>query len=107
MIGIIKEYLEKRVQLVKVDLVIIFAKATSGIVNSLLLFMLGMIILLMFSFALALWIGKVLDELSLGFVIIGLFYLLLFVIYAFISKNKVELKIKDQIVKAVMSSGKL
>ena len=104
MIDLLKEYLEKRVQLVKYELIGIFANVASGLVTSLLLFVLALFILCMFSFALAFWLGQLLDDTALGFACVGGFYTLLFIIYMFVSKDKVELKIKDQIVKSALSA---
>ena len=102
MIDAFKSYFEKRIQLVKLELIGVFANVASGLVTSLLLLILSLFILCMFSFAGAYWIGQLLNNIALGFAAIGAFYTLIFIIYIFISKNKVELKIKDQIVKAAL-----
>lgn len=104
MIDAFKNYFEKRFQLIKLELVGVFANVASGLVTSLLLLILSLFILCMFSFAAAYWAGQLLDNIALGFASIGAFYTLLFIIYIFISKDKVELKIKDQIVKAALSA---
>ena len=107
MIDLIRDYFEKRIQLAKLESILIVANVTSSLASSLLLLTLGALILLMFNFAIALWIGEALNHLYLGFVAVGFFYVLVFIIYLFISKDKVELKIKDQIVKSAMASDKL
>ncbi len=104
MIDLVKNYFEKRFQLVKYELIGVFANVASGLVTSLLLLILALFILCMFSFAMAFWLGQLLGNTALGFAIVGGFYTLLFIIYIFISKDKVELKIKDQIVKAALSA---
>lgn len=104
MIDAFKSYFEKRIQLVKLELIGVFANVASGLVTSLLLLILSLFILCMFSFAAAYWVGQLLNNIALGFATVGVFYTLLFIIYIFISKNKVELKIKDQIVKAALSA---
>jgi len=106
MIDTVKEYFEKRFQLVKLELIGISANIVSGLVSSFLLLILALFIICMFSFALAFWLGQLLDNTALGFAIVGLFCTLIFIIYIFISKDKVELKIKDQIVKAALSTEK-
>jgi len=103
MIDLIKNYFEKRFQLIKLELVDVLANVASGLVTSILLLVLALFILSMFSFALAFWIGQILDNIALGFAAIAGFYTLIFIIYIFISKEKLELKIKDQIVKAALS----
>lgn len=104
MIDLVKEYFEKRFQLIKLELIGVIANIASSFASSLLLLILALFILFMFSFALAFWFGQLLNNPALGFAIIGLFYTLLFIIYIFISKDKIELKIKDQIVKSALSA---
>lgn len=104
MIDLLKEYVDKRIQLIKYELIGIFANIASSLVSSLLLLILGLFILCMFSFAASYWIGQILENIALGFAIIGGFYTLIFIIYLFISKDKLELKIKDQIVKTALSA---
>lgn len=104
MIDLLKEYVEKRVQLIKFELIGIFANVASGLVTSLLLLILSLFILCMFSFALAFWVGKLVENTALGFAAVGGFYTLVFIIYIFRSKEKLELKIKDQIVKSALSA---
>lgn len=104
MIDLVKNYFEKRFQLIKYELIGVFANVASSLVTSLLLLILALFILCMFSFALAYWVGQLVDNTALGFAAIGLFYTLLFIIYIFISKDKMELKIKDQIVKSALAA---
>ena len=104
MIDLLKSYLDKRVQLLKLELIDVFANITSGLVTSLLLLVLALFSIFMFSFASAFWIGQVLNNFALGFAAVGVFYSLLFIIYIFISKDNIEMKIKDQIVKAAMNA---
>ena len=104
MIDLLKNYFEKRFQLIKLELIGVFANMASGLVSSLLLLILSLFILCMFSFAFAYWIGQILNNIALGFAAIGGFYTFIFIIYIFISKDKLELKIKDQIVKSALSA---
>lgn len=106
MVNLIKNYFEKRFQLVKFELIGIFANMASGLVTSLLLLILSLFILMMLSFALAFWLGQLFENTALGFSCVGGIYTLLFIIYIFISKDKLELKIKDQIVKSALSGEK-
>ena len=104
MIDAFKSYFEKRIQLVKLELIGVFANVASGLVTSLLLLILSLFILCMFSFSIAFWVGQLLENTALGFAAVGGFYTLLFIIYIFRSKEKLELKIKDQIVKSALSA---
>ena len=106
MIDIIRNYFEKQIQLAKLESIVILANVASSLASSLLLLILGFLIMLMFNFAFAFWIGKLLGDIALGFVAVGGFYTIILMIYMFISKDKVELKIKDQIVKSAMLTEK-
>ncbi|MCK5815032.1 MAG: phage holin family protein [Flavobacteriaceae bacterium] len=103
MVDLLKKYFEKRFELIKLDLITVFANMASGLVSTLLLLVLGLFILCMFSFSFAFWAGEALGSEALGFAIVGGFYTLLFAVYLFFSKDKLELKIKDQIVKSALS----
>lgn len=104
MIDLLKAYVEKRIQLVKYELIGIFANVASGLVSSLLLLVIALFVLCMFSFAAAFWVGSILENTALGFAVVGGFYFFIFIIYLFVSKDKIELKIKDKIVKSALSS---
>jgi hypothetical protein len=104
MIDLFRKYVEKQLEFIKLESIIILADVTSSLASSILLMVLGLLILFMFNFALAFWLGTLLQSIALGFLSVGLVYTLIFIIYIFISKDKVELKIKDQIVKSAMSS---
>ena len=106
MIDLIRNYFEKQIQLAKLETIVIFANVTSSLASSLILLVLSLLILLMFNFAFAFWAGKLLGDIALGFVAVGGFYTILLMVYMFVSKDKLELKIKDQIVKSAMSTDK-
>ncbi len=103
MIDLVKEYFEKQIQLIKLESIVVAANMASSLASSLLLLILGLLILFMFNFAFAFWLGKVLGDIALGFLSVGSLYLIIFIFYIFISKDKLELKIKDQIVKSALS----
>lgn len=104
MIDLIKSYFEKRFQLIKLDLIGVLANVSASLVTSLLLLILILFMLLMFNFSLAFWIGQLIDNTALGFASVGGIYLILFIVYLLISKEKIELKIKNQIVKSALQS---
>lgn len=106
MIDIIRKYFEKHIELLKYESIAIFASVGSSLASSIILLVLGLLILFMFNFALALSIGKLFENIALGFIAVGLFYTLIFFIYLYFSKDKLEVKIKDQIVKAALSAEK-
>ena len=106
MIDLIKKYFEKQIELVKLDSIVIFANVTSSLASSLLMLILVILITLMFNISLAYWLGEVLESIALGFLSVGLIYTIIFIFYIYVSKDKVELKIKDQIVKSALDAGR-
>lgn len=106
MIDLIRKYFEKQLELLKLESIVIVANITSSLASSLLLLVLGLLILFMFNFALAFWLGNLLGSIALGFLTVGLIYTAIFIFYLFVSKDKMELKIKDQIVKSALSPDK-
>jgi membrane protein implicated in regulation of membrane protease activity len=103
MIDLIKKYVENRIQLVKFNLIGAIANVAAGMVSSFLLLVMGILILLMFSIALAFWFATFFESEIIGFALVGLMYLILFVVYALVAKDKVELKIKDKIVETALA----
>lgn len=103
MIDLIKEYVENRIQLVKFNFIGAIANVAAGLVSSFLLLVMGLLILLMFSIALAFWLATFFESEVIGFALVGLVYVILFVVYAAFAKDGVELKIKDKIVESALA----
>jgi len=103
MVDLVKKYVENRIQLVKLNFIGAIANVSAGLVSSFLLLIMGMLILLMFSIALAFWLAAFFESEVIGFALMGLFYLILMVFYALFAKNKTELRIKDKIVEAALA----
>ncbi len=104
MIELIKKYVENRFQLIKLELVSALANIGSGLVSSFLILIIGMIILLMFSLALAFWFAAIFESEVIGFAIVGGIYTLIFIVYLFLFKNLIGNKVKNEIVKAALSA---
>lgn len=99
----VKKYVENRIQLVKFNFIGAIANVAAALVSSFLLLVMGILILLMFSISLAFWLSTFFESEVAGFALVGLFYLILLVIYALVAKDKVELKVKDKIVEAALT----
>lgn len=104
MIDLIKNYIENRIQLVKLELVTVFANVASGLVSSFLILVFILFILIMFSFSLAFWLAELLNSSAIGFAIVGGIYTLIFIIYLFYNKQIIESKVKDKIVSSALSA---
>lgn len=104
MIDLLKDYIEKRLQLIKLELIGVFANIGSSLVSSFLILVFVLFILLMLSLSLAFWVSELLNNLALGFAIVGGFYIFIFVLYMFIWKEKINTRVKDTIVKHSLNS---
>jgi membrane protein implicated in regulation of membrane protease activity len=103
MIDLFKKYVENRIELVKFNFIGAIANVAAGLVSSFLLLIIGIFILLMFSISLAFWLSTFFESEIIGFAIMGLLYLILFVVYTVFAKNRIELKVKDKIVESALS----
>ena len=103
MVELIKKYVENRLQLVKLNLIAAIANVAAGLVSSFLLLIMGVLVLLMFSIALAFWLSTMFESEVVGFAMVGGMYLLFFVIYMTFAKDKVEMGVKDTIVSRALA----
>jgi len=102
MIDLVKKYVENRIQLVKFNFIGAIANVAAGLVSSFLLLIMGILILLMFSIAIAFWFSTIFESEIIGFALVALIYLIMLIIYVMFAKDRVELKIKDEIVEAAL-----
>lgn len=63
-----------------------------------------MLIIVMLSFSLAFWFGQLLENLALGFGIVGGIYLIVFILYLVSFKGKIDEKVKDAVIKNAFKS---
>jgi len=103
MIDLVKKYVENRIQLVKFNFIGAIANVAAALVSSFLLLVMGILILLMFSISLAFWLSTFFESEVIGFALVGLIYLIVLVVYAMLAKDRIELKIKDEIVQAALA----
>lgn len=103
MVDLLKKYVENRIELVKFNFIGAIANVAAGLVSSFLLLIMGIFILLMFSISLAFWLSTFFESEVIGFAIMGLLYLVFFVVYTTFAKDKIELKVKDKIVESALS----
>jgi hypothetical protein len=103
MIELIKKYVDNRVQLIKLELVSILANVVATLINSFFILIIAIFILLMFSLALAFWFAELFENDSVGFAIVGGIYVLVFIVYILFSKDIIDTKVKDSIVKSALT----
>ncbi|MCP4884114.1 MAG: hypothetical protein GY908_10000 [Flavobacteriales bacterium] len=103
MIDLVKKYVENRIQLVKFNFIGAIANVAAAMVSSFLLLVIGILIVLMFSISVAFWLSTFFESEIVGFALVGVIYLLFFIIYVVFAKDRVELKIKDKIVEEALA----
>ncbi|MCO4821701.1 MAG: phage holin family protein [Flavobacteriaceae bacterium] len=106
MIDLLKNYLDKRIKLLKYDLVAVVANIGSNLVSAVLILVFVLFILLMLNLALGFYIGQLMDDVALGFLLVGGFYIFIFILFLTLGKKKIDKKIKDVIVSSAMTSIK-
>ena len=95
MIDLIKKYIDSRIQLLKLELITVFANVASTLVSSFIILLFSLFILLMLTFSFAFWLAQLLNSNTIGFAIVGGIYCVLFVIYLLYSKKLLERKVKE------------
>jgi len=73
----------------------------SGVVNFVLIFFIGLCVLLFISFAGAWWLGDVMENRALGFLLIAAFYLLLIFILLLMRKNIIAPFIRNTVIRKI------
>ncbi|HEY5966825.1 MAG TPA: phage holin family protein [Chitinophagaceae bacterium] len=73
----------------------------SGLVNFVLIFFIGLCVLLFISFAGAWWLGDVMENRALGFLLIAAFYLLLIFILLLMRKNIIAPFIRNTMIRKI------
>jgi len=106
MFDFIKEYIDNRIQLVKLGLVSVLANLTAKLISSFLILIILLIIIFMFSISLAYFFGQYFQNIALGFAIVGGIYLLIFIVYMLFAKKPIDIKVKDTIVQAAFAAEK-
>ena len=106
MIDLLRKYIDNRFQLIKLELISALANVAAGLISSFFLLAMGLIFLIMFNFALAFYLGGLFENQALGFLVVGLLYVLLFVLYYYFFKNTVDKNVKDKIVKTIFMADK-
>lgn len=106
MIDLLRKYIDNRIQLIKLELISALANVAAGLISSFLLLGMGLIFLIMFNFALAFYLGSLFENQALGFLVVGLIYVLFFILYYYFFRNTVDKKVKDKIVKTIFMADK-
>lgn len=98
MIHLLKEYIEKRIELIKLDATEKTLKVIGISVPFLMILILFIFFLILLNIALGLYIGMAVENYALGFLILAGIYLL-FIIFIFLLRNSIKKLIVNRAIK--------
>ena len=93
-----EEYVKAQIDLVKLHSAESISKLLSGMIIKMVLFYLFFFVLLFASFAVAIWLEKILDSKGLGFILVACFYLVIGVLFLAIRKKMIEKPIIQSVI---------
>lgn len=103
----VKGYIDARIQLFKLEMQEKASNVIATMIFIVLVAFCALMTLIFISFALGFFLGRLLGDTYLGFLIIGLFYLIFLIILGLnIGKGSLHLKVKKAIFRAMMGNSK-
>ena len=96
------EYLETRVELLRLNTVGKTSDIISSLVSKIVMVAIGCMVVILISIGFAIWLGTVLDRMYLGFFAVGVFYILVIVVLFFSSNSIIKIPIKDSLIKSLL-----
>ncbi len=106
MFELLKKYIDNRVELFKLSMVSVTANLAAKLISSFVILLFSLMIMLLLSIGFSFWIGEALGSLALGFFIVSGAYILIFLLYLAVAKNKIEVILKDKVVQASLDAEK-
>jgi uncharacterized membrane protein YqjE len=102
-VGYIKEYGEKQVKLMKLDIAERVSRITSGLALMMVAFVLLLFVLLLLSIAVGIYLGEVLDSYAIAFLCLSGFYLIVGVTLIVFKKSLVINPILEVVINEMMN----
>lgn len=102
---VIKNYVDKKVQLIKLDIVAIVADIGAEIVSSVVKLICFLLFIFMVNLSAGFFLGELFGNMGYGFLSVAGFYLLLLIVFARFGSKTLEARTKDIIVKLAMKSN--
>jgi len=94
-----KEYSRSSLELVKLKVIAKSAELISAMASRLIVLVAGILFLLVFTVAIALWIGDLLGKAYYGFLIVSAFYAIVGLVAHYFMKDRIRKHISDSFVK--------
>ncbi|MFV0483244.1 MAG: hypothetical protein ACK5MG_04010 [Bacteroidales bacterium] len=98
MIKKIEQYINNRFKLVQLQGVSFFSKAVARGIILLLVLLLFLLTYLLFTIGLSLWVGRLMDDNIMGFLVVAAAHLLIFLIMVLSKRTVIEKKIRSILV---------
>lgn len=99
------DYVETRIDLMKLQAVNKTSEVTSSIVSNIIIVILGMMTIMLLSIGIAFYLGEVLGGVHYGFFIVGGFYLLLGIILFVFRKEWLKTPVQDKMISKMLNSN--
>ena len=96
------EYLETRVELLRLKTAGKTSEIISSLVSKIVIVGIGCMVMILISIGFAIWLGTVFDRMYLGFFAVGVFYILVILVLFFSSNSIIKTPIKDSLIKTLL-----
>ena len=96
------EYLETRVELIRLKVAGKTSDIISSLVSKIVMVVIGLMVVILISIGFAIWLGTVFNEMYLGFFAVGVFYILVILVLFFGRNNLIKTPIKDSMIKNLL-----
>lgn len=100
-----KEYVNTTIELKKLTVIHAVVKMVGSLASGLILVVVGLFFLVFLSVAFALYLGEVLSSAYQGFFIVALFYFILAVVIALMSKNYIQNPLINKLISKILKKG--
>ena len=100
-----EDYLETRIELVKLEAAEKGSVAAAGAVTGIVIGTVGLIAILFLSLALATWLGQLLSSAALGFLIVGVIYIIMAVVFYMIKDSVLTRPILQSIIRTLFNDS--
>lgn len=96
------EYLETRVELLRLKTAGKTSDIISSLVSKIVIVGIGCMVMILISIGVAIWLGTVFNRMYLGFFAVGVLYILVALILFFGRSNIVKTRLKDSLIKSLL-----
>ena len=96
------EYLETRVELLRLNVVSKPSDIISSLVSKIVMVGIGCMVVILISIGFAIWLGTFFNRMYLGFFAVGVFYIIIILVLFFGRNNLIKSPIKDSLIKNLL-----